>query len=47
MSSRNSSGSTRGAPGSDTLRGPPDRITPAGRRAAIADAGVPGGTISE
>ncbi len=37
----------RGAPGSDTLRGPPERMIPIGCRCAIAAAGVLNGTISE
>ena len=42
-----SAGSQWGAPASDTLFGPPDRIIPAGERAAILSAGVSGGQISE
>src|SRR5437588_12420990 len=43
----NSVGSHRGASGSETLRGPPDRMTPAGRRARILSIGESGGQISE
>jgi hypothetical protein len=35
-------GSQRGAPASDTLWGPPDRMIPAGARARIVSAGVAG-----
>ena len=43
----NSAGSQVGAPASDTLLGPPDRMMPAGWRARIVSAGVSGGQISE
>src|SRR5262245_48411452 len=36
-----------GAPGSDTLFGPPERMMPAGRLAAIFAAATSGGQISE
>jgi hypothetical protein len=36
-----------GAPASDTLFGPPDRMIPTGRRRTISDIGVSNGTISE
>ncbi len=36
-----------GAPGSDTLFGPPDRMMPMGFRARIFSAGASGGQISE
>src|SRR6059058_1521456 len=39
--------SHRGAAASETLRGPPDRMTPAGRRARIFSIGESGGQISE
>ena len=42
-----SAGSHFGAPGSDTLFGPPERMMPAGFRARIFAAGVSGGQISE
>src|SRR5262245_10514786 len=45
--SSNTPGSTSGAPSSYTEAGPPDRTTPAGRRAAISDAVRSCGTISE
>ena len=47
MPAVNSAGSTRGAPGSYTLDGPPDRISAAGLRATISSTGVSPGTISE
>ena len=43
----NSAGSHIGAPASETLLGPPDRMMPAGCRAQIVSAGVLGGQISE
>src|SRR5688572_24020217 len=46
-SSPNTAGSHFGAPASDTLLGPPDRIKPAGRFARIESSGVLNGTISE
>jgi hypothetical protein len=47
VSSAKIAGSQRGAPASDTLFGPPDRITPTGARAAITAAGVSNGRISQ
>jgi hypothetical protein len=47
MSVSNIAGSTCGAPGAYTLDGPPDKITAAGRRAAISAALIVDGTISE
>ena len=44
---RGSPGSVCGAPGSETLFGPPDRMMPAGLRRAISAADVVGGRISE
>ena len=43
----NTAGSHFGAPASDTLFGPPDRMMPTGLRARIFSAGVSGGQISE
>ena len=40
-------GSHFGAPGSETLFGPPDRMMPTGRRARIFSAGASGAQISE
>src|SRR5262245_48624179 len=40
-------GSRDGAPGSYTEAGPPDRISPPGRRASSSATGVSNGTISE
>ena len=40
-------GSHRGAPASETLFGPPDRMIPAGVRARILSIGVSGGHTSE
>ena len=40
-------GRVRGAPGSDTLLGPPEKMIPTGFRRAISAAGVLGGRISE
>ena len=37
----------RGAPGSDTLLGPPDRMMPTAPAARIRSAGTSGGQISE
>src|SRR5581483_6752321 len=45
--SRNTPGSTEGAPGSYTEAGPPERISPAGRRALSSAAVRSCGTISE
>src|ERR1700754_3836301 len=47
MPAVNSSGSTRGAPGSYTLDGPPERISAAGLRATISSTAVLPGMISE
>src|SRR5438552_14910151 len=46
-SESNRPGSSRGAPGSYTLDGPPERITASGLRASISAAGMECGTISE
>jgi hypothetical protein len=40
-------GSDCGAPTSETLRGPPEKITPTGCRRAMSAAVVAGGRISE
>jgi hypothetical protein len=43
----NNAGSQVGAPASDTLLGPPDKMIPAGARARIWSAGVSDDQISE
>ncbi len=43
----NTSGTHFGAPASDTLRGPPDRMSPAGCLARSVSIGVLNGTTSE
>jgi hypothetical protein len=43
----NTPSSQRGAPGSETLRGPPDKMIPAGRFSRIAPAGVVHGKTCE
>ena len=47
MPTSKTAGSHFGAPGSDTLFGPPERMMPTGLRARIFSAGVSGGQISE
>src|ERR1051325_1416313 len=45
--SSNSSGAQRGAPASDTLLGPPERMIPTGFFSLMRSSGVLNGTISE